>query len=431
MYGGTGTAKLASPSAPRGAPATQIRESAWRSAARTAAAIWEGIDGLVCRPEERRALGRRGQEVVREAFHPARVLRMHLEMYRRVIMKPMNTRALCLGAFLCCAGCPQGQGEDPGDLLVAAADLAAPPDLAPAADLAEQARLVTSPDELVFSAVKGTRSAARELILKNPGAVAVPVQSVEIQGGDAAAFALDAPVGPLTLRPGGTVAALLRFVPAAAQVGVLASRLRIRYGPGDGAMEIAPGLYGLSTKGEQGNNEPPLQQVVTALGHAIDVGGAGLILGTGAAPIGEEVQRPLFTRAGAGPVTLRPVARYSPVERLPFGYYTGAMAERRPIAIMATGATEAQTLNPPIEAGGVLTFDPGDRPFGVYTQSQTRTTYSEDARNAGNPTRHAVRVYPLKDRGGARVPGAYLLGFEEASNGDYQDYVFVLSNVAP
>jgi hypothetical protein len=45
--------------------------------------------------------------------------------------------------------------------------------------------------------------------------------------------------------------------------------------------------------------------------------------------------------------------------------------------------------------------------------------------------RHAARIYPLKSRGGARIPDAYLVCFEEASNGDYNDYVFVLTNLKP
>ncbi len=42
-----------------------------------------------------------------------------------------------------------------------------------------------------------------------------------------------------------------------------------------------------------------------------------------------------------------------------------------------------------------------------------------------------VRTYPLKDRAGVAIANAYLVCFEEAANGDYQDYVFTLSNVTP
>jgi hypothetical protein len=48
-----------------------------------------------------------------------------------------------------------------------------------------------------------------------------------------------------------------------------------------------------------------------------------------------------------------------------------------------------------------------------------------------NKAAHAVRIYALNDRNGTPVPNTYLIGFEEASNGDYQDYVFVVSNIIP
>jgi hypothetical protein len=37
----------------------------------------------------------------------------------------------------------------------------------------------------------------------------------------------------------------------------------------------------------------------------------------------------------------------------------------------------------------------------------------------------------MKNRLGQPAENSYLICFEDASNGDYQDYVFVLSNVIP
>ena len=47
--------------------------------------------------------------------------------------------------------------------------------------------------------------------------------------------------------------------------------------------------------------------------------------------------------------------------------------------------------------------------------------------NTGVP--HAARIYPAKNRAGIAIPNTYLVAFEDASNGDYQDYVFEVSNV--
>ena len=94
-------------------------------------------------------------------------------------------------------------------------------------------------------------------------------------------------------------------------------------------------------------------------------------------------------------------------------------------------ADQFQALNPGTDPGSQPSFaDPG-APFGLFTISETHSTYTEDAKNAGNAVAHAARTYPLKDRAGTAIPNAYLVCFEEAANGDYQDYVFTISNVKP
>jgi hypothetical protein len=44
---------------------------------------------------------------------------------------------------------------------------------------------------------------------------------------------------------------------------------------------------------------------------------------------------------------------------------------------------------------------------------------------------HRYRVWPLKDRGGNPVANAYLIALEEATNDDFQDMIFTISNVKP
>ena len=93
--------------------------------------------------------------------------------------------------------------------------------------------------------------------------------------------------------------------------------------------------------------------------------------------------------------------------------------------------------------GRVLgTFAVGSGPFGVWVYSDQKTEkygeggntvngdydYTQDSLNAPVGV-HRVKVYPLKDANGTSVPQHYLLAIEEAGNGDYQDYVFLLSNV--
>jgi hypothetical protein len=101
-----------------------------------------------------------------------------------------------------------------------------------------------------------------------------------------------------------------------------------------------------------------------------------------------------------------------------------------------------RTLFPPLDAGAITAFDPGAAPFGLYAESASNTAslgadgrfYQEDALNddqTGVLPIHRFRAYPLKNRAAQPVADAYLVVCEEASNSDYQDYVFVISNVVP
>lgn len=286
--------------------------------------------------------------------------------------------------------------------------------------------------ELIFSTVKGTVSTPQTVVLTNAGTGDLFITGLNLLGTHASSFTLLNPPAPtITLVPGAALTLNIRFNPPSNLEGSLNAVLRVtNNSPATPNLDF--GLYGLSLKGLEGNNEPPLHQVVTTLGHAINVGGTGLILGVNPAPIGEETIIQLFQRASNGPITLRPVARFSPNEQLPFGYYfpvTGGQPTLNQTAVIASG--QFQTLNPAIVPGGTLSFDPGTAAFGIFVNSLSfnRKSYTQDSLNTGTP--HAVRVYRLRDRSGTLVTNSYLICFEDAANGDYQDYVFILSNVTP
>jgi hypothetical protein len=230
-----------------------------------------------------------------------------------------------------------------------------------------------------------------------------------------------------------------------------------------GAGSASLGLYGLITTvaGMGAGGEATLGQALKTLGYAVDIGAAlrdHLENSTTTAAQGSELKLPRFVRAGAGLVTLRPVARFSPSGAMPYGYYTvtapncdnatSNAANCHVVGTMtangdANTSNGSRMLNPPVDATGTSgTFDPGSAPFGIwaYTDqaSQKVSTggtatngdycYTDDALNVPS-SMHRARVWPLADRAGSAVLNAYLIGFEEASNGDYQDYVFVISNV--
>jgi hypothetical protein len=278
-----------------------------------------------------------------------------------------------------------------------------------------------SPNELVFGAVQQTQSPAQSVKL-TAGSTAVKLSSVKLDAAAAGTGSFELvspPADGTSIAAGQSLDIQVRFKPTG--IAMFQSKLVIQT---DAALNV--GLYGLGTKGLEGENEPYLKIVLDTLGYQIDVGGAAL-LSTTTPLVGSEVAAQQFQAAGAGDIQIVPVARYSPQEPIPYGFYT-AQGET---VVGTISDDQYQALNPKTDAGSKLTFASPGSAFGIFTTSKTHKTYSEDSKNAANQVKHAVRSYPLKDRAGTAIANAYLVCFEEAANGDYQDYVFTLKNVKP
>ncbi|MBC8099708.1 MAG: choice-of-anchor D domain-containing protein [Armatimonadetes bacterium] len=298
-----------------------------------------------------------------------------------------------------------------------------------------------SATELVFSGEQAKITIPNQtLTITNTGTSALTITSVTLGGDDPEDFTLTgAPPSPVVLQPNGTLILTVGFNPALGEIAVLDATLTILSNDSDEGSVILS-IYGLSAKGLEGGDEPALHRAMQTLGYNIDVGGTGLILGTDPNPIGDEVLLPLLRKATVGGVvTIYPIARWSPIQLIPYGYYlpNGANPLRTEVGIMGDNVPydeqyppNHQTLNPIPEAGTAFSFDPGTAVFGFFTQGiDGRYTYTQDPLNATNPTLHGARIYPAKDRAGVPIPNTYIVGFEDAANGDYQDYVFVIGNV--
>jgi hypothetical protein len=280
-----------------------------------------------------------------------------------------------------------------------------------------------SPAELVFGAVQQTDAELQAISIKNVGSKAAILASVTLDttADGTTSFALaGAALSNVEVAAGATREVQVRFHPTG--IALFESGVLIETGPGQ-KKQVA--LFGLGTRGLEGENEPYLKIVLDALGYDVDVGGSGL-LSTTMPLVGSEVAAPLFEAASAGVVELLPVARYSPEEPIPYGYYTNAE-----VVVGTISNDQYQQLHPTTDSGSMRSFAAPAGSFGIFTTSKTHKTYTEDSKNAANDVKHAVRSYPLKDRSGAAVANTYLVCFEEAANGDYQDYVFTLSNVVP
>jgi hypothetical protein len=297
--------------------------------------------------------------------------------------------------------------------------------------------------------------------LRNDGASPVTVTALALAGTNAAAFRVGGATAPLTVPAGGSVPVTIEVVtsgaalpaaPAQNSGGTLLTATLIATTASGSARATVYGLL-LTTA----THEVTLGQILTTLGIKLNVGLAqnnanpntGTVQQLPKIEAGtDEIAAPLFRKSGAGTVSLRAVARFSPKGPMPFGWYpSGNSATRNLVATMASmpdaqTSDKARMVLPPLT--GATDFDPGAATFGVwvYTDqlSQKYDTggvasngdydYSEDAPNSPANV-HRTKVYPLKDAAGVTVPGSYVLAVEEAGNGDYQDYVFILSNVTP
>ncbi|QDH78772.1 hypothetical protein FKX85_06880 [Echinicola soli] len=225
----------------------------------------------------------------------------------------------------------------------------------------------------------------------------------------------------------------VQFTPSMEFIGLAEAVMEVTSGD---ELLTSMSVRGLSTKALEGENEPPLALVVQALGWNVDLGWTDLANHTKSELQGDELLVKYFRKAeGAEMVEMIPVARYSPPFMLPFGYYE--MGNEAPVleevGVLANSGSypEHQTLFPSLEKGQT-SFDPGTLSFGFYTTSPSHVAYSEDSWNQSLHPDHAVhacRVYAVKDHEGKLVDNQYLVCFEEAANGDYQDYVFLVKHV--
>ena len=196
-------------------------------------------------------------------------------------------------------------------------------------------------------------------------------------------------------------------------------------------------LRGIGIAALEGENEPSLAQILDVLDIATDIGWKSLANHTKSTALGEEIEAKLFRKAHDGDVKISPLARYSPPSQIPFGYYyaneQGPHLVRVGVLSDSKKFHEHQTLFPTID-GGSKGFNPKNKTFGFYAASPTHVSCTEDVWNILNSSihaSHATRIYPVRGKNGALVPNSYLICFEEAANGDYQDYVFLVENVIP
>ncbi|KAA1259115.1 hypothetical protein LF1_16430 [Rubripirellula obstinata] len=303
-----------------------------------------------------------------------------------------------------------------------------------AQDAARSAEKVESSQPKIFglSAIKGTRSKVTTVSFENKQSEP-STATVRLAGDEAEYFEIQSPESVSCLA-GETIDVQVVFNPPADFVGKVDATLQVTFGD---EPPIEHSLRGLSTRGLQGKNEPPLADILETLGYRVDIGWNTLANNVKPKMMGDEISAKLFKSVGTQSVDIIPVARYSPVFSLPFGYYTidSGKPVLHQVGVLSGMKTfpEHQTLHPALEDGGT-SFEPGDDRFGIYTTSPSHDAYSADRWNRKLHKKHAThacRIYAAKDVNGEPLKNQYLFCFEEAFNGDYQDYVFVVRRIEP
>jgi hypothetical protein len=304
----------------------------------------------------------------------------------------------------------------------------------------QEPNVVVNKNQLVFDEVRGgAASAAKTITVSNTGSAALTLSGISITGADSSLFSFSPSITtPASIAAGGSLNINIVFNPPAANpLGPKMANLHlVTNDPDTPTLDLY--LGGLTTIGEEGNNEPSLQWILDTFRISLNVGDPDVTTGpieNIVLPNSNNIER--FVKAGPGVVSTETLAIFSgdtfaqPAAIL--GWYTSSSSLTELERFGSGDSGQHQEMNPTVQSG-VTDFDPGSASFGMYSQWPVfpgRTVYSENALNTFDTTTQKHIVFPLRDIAGAVVPNAYIVGVEEAANNDFQDLVYIIRNVAP
>ncbi|WP_158069982.1 CBM96 family carbohydrate-binding protein [Cnuella takakiae] len=290
----------------------------------------------------------------------------------------------------------------------------------------------------------GSMGTLRNVTIKNTGTAPVRLASIGVEGTHSDQYVLNGlPVFPVDIKQGDSLVVKVAFNPTS--TGLKTGQIRIRTVDSAG-VAAAVNLRSIGTSGLGGTNEPSLQAILDLYQIPILAGDdapatnvINSVTSLQSAPLlGEEVAVPLFEKAGEGSVTIQPLAVFGPTTTNPvlgMGWYkeNDSTSRTELVTVSNSPTNNGQTVNPVI--AGSRTFDPANNIFGFYTRwpaFANRHVYSQDVLNTfSGAIPHHVRVYPYKENKEV-VPNKYLVTFEEHISGfDFQDFMFIVSNVRP
>jgi hypothetical protein len=287
----------------------------------------------------------------------------------------------------------------------------------------------------VFTTVKGSKSSPRTILFFNYSEQNCLIKNTWIAQDENSVFEIAESVNNQSVSRGNSFTLEIIFTPSANHIGIFTADLMVSSSLSDSPTQVK--LKGLSVRGMEGKNEPALSTILELFDYEIAIGWDSLANHTNPQLQGDEIEASVFTRADqTKQIEMLPIARFSPDFKLPFGYYKPT--EKTMPKLYQVGELDAagdhhqhQTTYPKVVTGNTV-FEPVINEFGLFTYSPSHIAFTEDFLNQKFyplHVAHATRVYPLKNKNGKQIENQYLICFEEAKNGDYQDYVFILKNV--
>ncbi len=291
--------------------------------------------------------------------------------------------------------------------------------------LKELSAPIESSHEVVsLSAVDGENSSQATVTITNSGTTPLPCAAI-LTGSDAEAFSISDI--PETLALGESQKIIISFKRTAEPFRHSAG---LQIGPKESGTFIT--LQGIGQKAFEGANEPPLQEIVHALGIPLNVGGNDLHLPTKPATIGDSIVASRFKSIENKPMIITPLARYSPKGSAPFGIIING--EQQVLGKLADSSSDRpdahQCLFPPLENGeSSVMLTATDQPFSLFFEGHKQLSCTDPNVPTNAKIKHTARIYPISHYQGKPIPNSYIVGFEEASNGDYQDALFLIQNV--
>ncbi len=253
---------------------------------------------------------------------------------------------------------------------------------------------------------------------------------------DTVAFTLpQRPELPLEIAPGGAFELTVKFTASQGERGVRRGALAVGSSGGSAQVQLA----GVFMERPEGNDEVNLQQIVDAFGYTTDIGleGERLSESPDDVPAGDEVRASFWERANPGePIYVRQLAAYHGCcDEENFIELLGRSGES--LGSFFHAASYGQSVLPPIsgETGPAeLVLPPTSAGAFEIVVGAVGDTYSTNT--DGNL---GVRLWPVVGRDGEVIADAYIVAEDYVQQGcgegfancDYQDNVFLITNVRP